>query len=85
MGMGKNMGQIEIDERGRFTIPARIREKLKIKPSDKLIIINTSEGILLRKKPSKELIFKELVGCIKTPSKEPVTPESIKKIWNMKG
>ena len=37
MGMGKNMGQVEIDERGRLTIPAKIRDKLKIKAGDKLV------------------------------------------------
>ena len=34
--------------------------------------------------PSKEIIFKELVGCIKIPSEEIPTPESIKKIWKLK-
>lgn len=82
--MGKNGGQVEIDGRGRLTIPAKIRDKLKIKAGDKLVISSTSNGILLRKKPPKELIFKELAGCIKGPSKKNVTPESVKNIWKMK-
>ena len=35
----------------------------------------------LSKKPSKEEIFEKLVGCIKIPSKEKPTQESIKEIW----
>jgi AbrB family looped-hinge helix DNA binding protein len=80
--MGEHMGKIEIDERGRVTLPAKIREKLLIKPGDKFTIkVNSDNAILLKKSPSKNVIFKELVGCIKTPSEEKPTPESIKRIW----
>ena len=78
--MGKHMGKIEIDDRGRLTIPSKIRKKFGLKPGDKLAITSTSDEIILRKKPKKEIIFKELVGCIKIPIKEKLTPESIKDI-----
>ncbi len=84
MDAGKIIGQVEVDERGRLTIPAKIRDELSIKPGDKLSIAITTEGILLRKAPTKEQVFKELVGCIKTPSKVKSTPESIKSIWKIK-
>jgi bifunctional DNA-binding transcriptional regulator/antitoxin component of YhaV-PrlF toxin-antitoxin module len=31
MGMGNHMGKVEIDDRGRLTLPSKIREKLFIK------------------------------------------------------
>ncbi|MBY9005633.1 MAG: AbrB/MazE/SpoVT family DNA-binding domain-containing protein, partial [Candidatus Lokiarchaeota archaeon] len=34
MGMGDNMGNVELDDRGRLTLPAKIREKLHINPGD---------------------------------------------------
>jgi AbrB family looped-hinge helix DNA binding protein len=82
VGMGENMGKVEIDERGRFTLPAKIRDKLLIKAGDKLTIkVDSNNKITLQKSPSKEIIFKELVGCIKTIEEEKPTPESIKGIW----
>jgi len=32
------MGKVEIDDRGRLTLPSKIREKLLIKSGDKLSI-----------------------------------------------
>lgn len=84
MGMGNDMGKIEIDERGRLTLPSKVRKKLGIKTGDKLTVTTSSDKIILYKKPSKEIIFNELVGCIKIPSEETPTPESIKKIWKLK-
>ncbi len=84
MGMGNDMGKVEIDERGRLTLPSKVRKKLGIKTGDKLTVTTSSDKIILYKKPSKEIIFKELVGCIKIPSEETPTPESIKNIWKLK-
>ena len=82
MGMGNHMGKVEIDDRGRLTLPSKIREKLFIKSGDKLSIkVNKDNSILLRKSPTKDQIFKHLVGCITTPAEEKVTPEMIKSIW----
>ncbi len=76
------MGKIEIDDRGRLTLPSKIREKLLIKPGDKLSIkVNGDNSITIKKSPTKGQIFKELVGCITTPIEEKVTPEMIKSIW----
>lgn len=82
MGMGDDVGKVEIDDRGRLTLPSKIREKLLIKSGDKLSIkVNRDNSITIRKNPSKDQIFKELVGCISTPIEEKVTPEMIKSIW----
>ena len=82
IGMGNHMGKVEIDDRGRLTLPSKIREKLFIKSGDKLSIkVNKDNSILIRKSPTKDQIFKHLVGCITTPAEEKVTPEVIKSIW----
>ncbi|MEJ2295087.1 MAG: AbrB/MazE/SpoVT family DNA-binding domain-containing protein [Candidatus Lokiarchaeota archaeon] len=79
------MGKVEIDDRGRLTLPAKIREKLLIKSGDKLSIkVDKDNSIIIQKSPTKEQIFKELVGCITTPLEEKVTPELIKSIWKEK-
>lgn len=76
------MGKVEIDERGRLTLPVKIREKLRIKSGDKLTInVDKNNIITIQKPPSKEIIIKELVGCITINSKERLTIESIKGIW----
>jgi AbrB family looped-hinge helix DNA binding protein len=75
---------IEIDDRGRVTLPAQVRERLAIKPGDKLSIsINSDMSIVLRKAPTRDQVFKELVGCISTKTDESPTPESIKGIWKI--
>ena len=82
MGMGNYMGKVEIDDRGRLTLPSKLREKLLIKSGDKLSIkVNIDNSITIKKSPTKEQIFKDLVGCITTPLEEKVTPEMIKSIW----
>ncbi len=80
--MGDHMGKIEIDERGRLTLPSKIREKLLIRAGDTLTVkVNSDNSIVIKKSPTKEQIFDRLVGCIKIPSEEKPTPELIKGIW----
>jgi len=82
VGMGEKVGKVEIDDRGRLTLPAKIRDKLFIRAGDKLTIkVESNSKITLQKSPTKETIFKELVGSIKIPTDEKITPETIKKIW----
>lgn len=80
--MGDYMGKVEVDDRGRLTLPSKIREKLLIRPGDKLTIkVNSDNSIHIKKSPSKNEIFEKLVGCIATPIEEKLTPELIKSIW----
>ena len=82
LGMGITMGKIELDDRGRITIPANIREKLGLKSGDKISVrIDSDKSITLRKAPSLNELEKELIGCITVPSSEKITVESIKGIW----
>ncbi len=76
------MNQIELDERGRLTIPASIRENLNLKAGDKITIeVGPDKIIKLRKTATKEEIFENLVGCIKISRVKPVSIEEIKSIW----
>ena len=84
MGMGNKMGKAEVDDRGRLTLPSAIRKKLNIKPGDKLSVSVSSGEIILRKKPPKDEIMEKLAGCIRIPTKDKITPESIKGIWKEK-
>ncbi len=85
IGMGILMGKLELDDRGRITIPANIREKMALKSGDKLTLkLDSDKAIILRKTPSLEELEKELIGCITIPSSEKITVESIKGIWKTK-
>ena len=80
------MGKVEIDARGRITIPAELREKLNFQPGDELSIeVSENHALELRKSPTKEEIFNNLVGCIKVPRDEKVSIKEIKSIWKTKG
>lgn len=76
------MGKVEIDTRGRITIPAELREKLNFQPGDKLSIeVSENHAIKLQKSPTKEEIFNNLVGCIKIPRDKEISIKEIKTIW----
>jgi len=82
--MGILMGKIEMDDRGRLTIPAGLREKLNLKPGDKLSIEiddGNDKVLKIQKTPTKEEIFQNLVGCIKIPQKNQPSIKEIKGIW----
>ncbi|MHA1673666.1 MAG: AbrB/MazE/SpoVT family DNA-binding domain-containing protein [Promethearchaeota archaeon] len=82
VGMGIIMGKIELDDRGRLTIPASIREKLNLKPGDKLSIeIDNGNVLKIKKTPTKEEIFQNLVGCINIPQMKQPSIQEIKGIW----
>ena len=85
VGMGIRMGKVELDDRGRLTIPAGIREKLNLKPGDKLSIEIDDEKVLkIQKTPTKDELFQHLVGCIKIPQKKQPSIQEIKGIWKTK-
>ena len=82
IGMGIKMGKVELDDRGRLTIPAALREKLNLKPGDKLSIdLDGEKALRIQKTPTKEEIFQHLVGCIIIPHKSQPSIQEIKGIW----
>ncbi len=49
------MKSYSITSKGQVTVPLEIRERLKLKPGDKVIYQDTQEGILL--KPAKRTML----------------------------
>ena len=64
-----------ITPKGQVTIPAEIREKMKLKPGDKITYENTAAGILIR--PSKKDMMADF-GFMKDREK-PADLEAIRK------
>ena len=62
--VGKMSLEVYVDERGRITIPKEVREKLRLKPRDKLLIRVEGDAIIITrsKDPYKiiENILKDL-------------------------
>jgi len=73
--MGKIM--TELEERGRIVIPKSIRQELKIKPGQKLLIEKRNHDIVLRKARDISDLAK-LRGCIKHSK---INELDIKNIW----
>ena len=71
----------EVDDRGRITIPKEERERLGIKPGSKVQLRREERGLVIEKSTTQKELIKELKGCIKVPTEEKITPESIKTIW----
>lgn len=69
-----------MDERGRITIPKEERERLGLKPGEKLKVIERDGELIIRKIISPDIFIKELKGCIKNEEGQ-IDPLDIKKIW----
>ena len=83
MGMGMEMGKSLVDERGRITLPADLRESLSIAPGDEVLVERSGSSILIRHVLSKREIFAKLKGCITEKNEaEKVDPMTLKKVFN---
>ena len=69
------MKTYSITPKGQVTIPTEIREKLKLKPGDKITYIDTDSGVLL--KPAKTDMISDF-GFLKN-SKKPADIQKIRK------
>ena len=83
VGMVDLMGTVEIDERGRITIPKEERERLGLKPGEKLIIIERDGELIIRKAITPDDLIKNLKGCIKKEEGQ-LNPLELKDIWEGK-
>lgn len=72
------MGELVIDERGRVVIPKEIREKLNLRPSQKLIVQLREKEIVLKPAVDVEQFIAELKGCVHGSR---VKPSELKEIW----
>ena len=80
--MGWEMhGETEIDGRGRVVIPRELREKLKLRPAQKLRVETRDHELILRAVMGPEDFIKEMKGCV---SGSKVKPEELKEIWGVK-
>jgi len=75
------MKAYSITPKGQVTIPFEIREKLKLKPGDKVIYQNTKNGIML--KPVKRNMLSDF-GFLKTRQKPGVDLEAIRESIRVK-
>ncbi|UCG90580.1 MAG: AbrB/MazE/SpoVT family DNA-binding domain-containing protein [Candidatus Heimdallarchaeota archaeon] len=81
--MGITVGTLEIDNRGRITIPKEERERLGLTPG-KIVLIREKDGALIIKRfISPEKFISELKGCI-TIENHKIDPLKLKKMWGVK-
>lgn len=82
MGMGIDMGESVVDERGRITIPRRIRDKFGLKPGKNIIIEDREHEIALKPVISADDFIRELEGCVTEESRiTHIDPLKLKEIW----
>ena len=74
-------GETDIDERGRVVIPRELREKLKLRPAQKLKVEARDHELILRTVLDPEEFIKEMKGCV---SRSRAKPEELKEIWGVK-
>jgi AbrB family looped-hinge helix DNA binding protein len=77
----EKMRTYTITPKGQVTIPIEIREKLKLRPGDKIIYEDTSTGILLRP-AGKDVLddFGFMKGCAKPADLEAIRKTVRKKM-----
>ena len=67
-----------LDERGRIIIPKDLREKLGLRPNQRIIIEVRGGEIVLKPALSVERFVRELRGCIHGSR---IQPDKLKEIW----
>ena len=77
--MGKTMGKIEIDDRGRITIPREDREAAGLQAGDRVCVRASKGRLTLEKAVDLKTFIAELRGCITV--KGDLDPLRLKEIW----
>jgi len=72
------MGTANIDERGRVVIPKELRQKIGLKPDQKVVIEARGEEIILKPAANVGKFAKELKGCVRGSK---LKPSELKEIW----
>jgi antitoxin PrlF len=75
--MGGSMKSYSITPKGQVTIPVEIREKLKLKPGDRIIYENSQNGVFL--KPAKRNMLADF-GFLKDTKKPKKDLDVIRKV-----
>ena len=82
VGMGINVGESVVDERGRITIPRHLRDKFGLKPGKNIIIEDRGHEIALKPVISTDDFIRELEGCITKENKmSHIDVLKLKEIW----
>ena len=80
-GMGIKMGKLStLEERGRILIPKSLRDELKLKPGQKLLVERRGSEIVFKPTIDLKKFSSELKGCVK---KSKIKPKEVKRIWQM--
>ena len=74
------MGEILIDGRGRVVIPKEVRDKLDLKPNQRLIVEVRGKEIILKPAVTVEEFIAELKGCVHGSQ---IKPSELKEIWGI--
>lgn len=56
------MERVRVDSRGRLVIPKRLREEMKLKEGEEVLIIPQEDGILIKKARDPERVLERLLG-----------------------
>ena len=78
--MGIVMGKSIIEERGRVLIPKELRDELKLKPGQHVLVEKGKDCVTIRPAADLKHFSSELRGCVK---KSRIDPREIKHIWKM--
>lgn len=81
------MGITTMDERGRITIPQSDREKMGLRPGDRLRVEIREDSIRIQKAVSRQDFIRVFEGCITRENAvgKATDPLRIKEIWQLAG
>jgi AbrB family looped-hinge helix DNA binding protein len=79
-GMGIDMGEAVIDERGRIVIPNEIRVEFKLRPQQRLRISTRGKELVLSPEIGVDEFISGLRGCVRGSK---IKPEDLKAIWGV--
>lgn len=74
-----------IDDKGRITIPQRIRERLNLEEGERVSVELEDGTIVVRPRVSRSTFIESMEGCITSETKADdapdVSPEDVKADW----
>jgi AbrB family looped-hinge helix DNA binding protein len=79
-GMGIDMGEAVIDERGRIVIPNEIRVEFKLRPQQRLRISTRGKELVLSPEIGVDEFISGLRGCVRGSK---IKPEDLRAIWGV--
>jgi AbrB family looped-hinge helix DNA binding protein len=59
--------RVRTGERGRITIPKRMREKLGLLPNTEVEFVEKEDGVLIQKRPIHTSPVRKVYGILNTP------------------